>query len=324
MLTNVQNFFLLLAWYLVGASLTVTATDDTLKFIRRRAQSDAGVGVGESCNDDSNPCAEGLECTRTPFLGVLKARRVCFPMACVEDAVQQFDGLFNVTAYTDMIFATAQVTKEEFFGLKTSKDGTVSNPLSVYSISNQMQETPAFQKVLQTFAENPVPSELRSSYQAALNACDPQNSLSRTEGGPGTGPSKQGTIGTVGVRLDAGAVIGGGVEFLYTFEGNPQFFLKAGGGLFAGADIAVAPTLGVVFTGETLDLPGINFGIDVRAPAPVIHGGFSVSAYTYKPVWGLNFVLGLSAGIHVFGFYVGHTWGYYGNGTAVCPTCNSG
>lgn len=250
--------------------------------------------IGESCNvdddDTSSGCAPDLICQKKPaLLGFMKKRDngICFPMSCLEQAVKNFNDKVNMQQYQDMIFQKAGITPKEFFLLeeKDVKTGIIKDKTSrfttSYSIAKNMLVSPKVHSVMQTIIDNPIPRDDWQDYTNQLAACDSQNILSQPKSNNSNkkGPTEPGILGTAGIGLDAGAVLGGGVEFFWSFPNSrplPTFFIQLGGGIYAGVGAAVNPMIGMVFSGFQGDIPGFGFEINVQLPTPIVGPGTSI------------------------------------------------
>ncbi|CAB9509102.1 expressed unknown protein [Seminavis robusta] len=281
----------------------------------RRANANAttfGAGITESCHDKRNPCAQGLSCIRAPsFWGLLVPRRVCFPLDCLLDAVNNFNDAVNVTDYIHATLQGAQVTPEEFF--------MQDQQLSASRVAKEMRTSPSVRRVMDQIRQHPIPQPQWNKYEGDVAACDPQSKLStprRNSFGVLQGPTTEGVTGLVGFGAGAGAGLGGGVEFFFGFpNANPYFFIDLGGGLLFGVDAGVSGFIGMAFTGTPSDIPGVGFELELQIPTPVVGPGIAVGV-DLNPVWDLSVTLSVGAGIGVGGFSAGYTWGFPETSTA--------
>jgi len=254
------------------------------------------------------------------------------PGGFLSESVQVFNNEFNMTEYQDDIFAKAGVTADEFFlqgeigeAYMANLSQNIDNPPLMerthiglrnflgaddcnYALGRAMLTSPYVKRVMDTIRENPPPMDIWQQYEENLAMCDPEGKLSQPSWAGLYGPSEPGVLGSAGFGLSAGAGLGGGVKFFFAFpSGGPFFFINVVGGILAGIDAGVDASLGMMFTGETNDIEGLGFSLDLTIPTPVVGPGLSVGL-DLDGVWDLQFWLNVGAGISIGGFNVGYTW----------------
>ena len=219
-----------------------------------------------------------------------------------------------MTHYQQTIFAKAHVTPDEFF-LRNQRRRR--RPMTSYGAAKDMLQATPVQKVMQTIRQNPIDRQQWNAYEQSLQNCDPEFKLSTPNNNNNAisallarGPSQRGILGLAGFGGEVGAILGGEVEFFFAYpNATPVFFIHIGGGLLAGIDAGVTATLGMAFTGEPADIPGVGFELDLQIPIPIVGPGVSVGV-DINNVWDLTFNLNLGVGIAIGGFSAGYTWGF--------------
>ena len=310
------------------------------------SQSDASIfadtnrTIGDRCRTTGlfqRSCAEGLTCMPSP---VPLGGSQCFPLDCLATAANEFSAQVNITDYQEFVFDQAGVTTEQFYlqgdfgkaylaNLSSSSPAGSTPTATPYSTSHRlglrsfgrsscnanvvraMLTSPYVAAVMQAIADHPIPPEPWQAYEAAIAQCDPDGKLTQKDVTSFFGPTTPGVLGTVGFGAGAGVGLGAGVEFFFSFpnEQGPIFFIDLGGGLFLGADIGVSVSMGMVFTGEPEDIPGVGFEIDLVVPTPFVGPGVSVGL-DLGGVWDLSFFVNGGIGLSIGAFNAGYTWGF--------------
>ena len=284
--------------------------------------------IGDACSTTGlvqRSCAEGLTCMPSPLPA---GGSECLPVDCLAHAANEFSSQVNITEYQVSIFDQAGVTTEQFFlqgdfgkayMANWTDDSILSNltdlpgltglrnnigrsePCNIQT-ARAMLTSPYVKAVMDAIINNPIPQEPFQNYEAAIAQCDPEGKLSER--------TISGVLGTVGFGAGAGVGLGAYIEFFFSFPGGtPFFFIDLGGGIFVGADIGVSVSIGMVFTGDPAQIPGVGFELELVVPIPFVGPGVSVGL-DIEGIWDLSFFINGGIGLSIGALNAGYTWGF--------------